>query len=87
MQKRLAMAIFQINSVFINEVKDLIAKGDKTRIKSKLKSAHYADLGEIIEAISLEESTYLIKLLGSDKTADALAEVDPDIREGILEQL
>ena len=87
MQKRLAMATFQINSDFINEVKDLITKGDKTRIKSKLKSAHYADLGEIIEAISLEEATYLIKLLGSDKTADALAEVDPDIREGILEQL
>jgi len=79
--------MFQIDSDFINEVKDLISKGDKTRIKSKLKSAHYADLGEIIEAISLEESTYLIKLLGSDKTADALAEVDPDIREGILEQL
>ena len=87
MQKRLAMATFQINSDFINEIKDLITKGDKTRIKSKLKSAHYADLGEIIEAISLEEATYLIKLLGSDKTADALAEVDPDIREGILEKL
>ncbi|MAC62868.1 MAG: magnesium transporter [Flavobacteriaceae bacterium] len=81
------MATFQINSDFINEIKDLIAKGNKTRIKLKLKSAHYADLGEIIEAISLDEATYLIKLLGSDKTADALAEVDPDIREGILEQL
>ena len=30
--KRLAMATFQINSDFINEIKDLIAKGDKTRI-------------------------------------------------------
>ena len=81
------MATFQINSDFINEIKDLIAKADKSQIKLKLKTAHYADLGEIIEAISLEEATYLIKLLGSDKTADALAEVDPDIREGILEQL
>ena len=87
MQKRLAMATFQINSDFINEIKNLISKGNKTIIKSRLKSAHYADLGEIIEAVSLEEATYLIKLLGSDKTADALAEVDPDIREGILEQL
>ena len=81
------MATFQINSDFINEIKDLIAKADKSQLKLKLKTAHYADLGEIIEAISLEEATYLIKLLGSDKTADALAEVDPDIREGILEQL
>ena len=87
LQKGLAMATFQIDSTFINEIKELIAKEDNSRIKRKLKLAHYADLGEIIGAVSLEEATYLIKLLGSDTTADALAEVDPDIREGILEQL
>ena len=87
LQKGLAMATFQIDSTFINEIKELITKEDNPRIKRKLKAAHYADLGEIIGAISLEEATYLIKLLGSDTTADALAEVDPDIREGILEQL
>jgi len=81
------MATFQIDSTFINEIKELITKEENSRIKRKLKPAHYADLGEIIGAISLEEATYLIKLLGSDTTADALAEVDPDIREGILEQL
>ena len=74
------MATFQIDSTFINEIKELITKEDNPRIKRKLKAAHYADLGEIIGAISLEEATYLIKLLGSDTTADALAEVDPDIR-------
>jgi magnesium transporter len=81
------MGTFQINSAFTAEIKDLIAKEDNPRLKRKLKPAHYADLGEIIETLSIEEATYLIKLLGSDKTADALAEVDPDIREGILEQL
>ena len=54
-------------------------------LKEKLGQAHYADLGEIIEAVSLNEATYLVKVLGKDKTADALAEVNPDIREGILE--
>ena len=81
------MGTFQIDSAFTAEIKDLIAKEDNPRLKRKLKPAHYADLGEIIETLSIEEATYLIKLLGSDKTADALAEVDPDIREGILEQL
>ena len=81
------MATFQIDSALITEIKDLIAKEDNTLLKRKLTPAHYADLGEIIEALSIEEATYLIKLLGSDKTADALAEVDPDIREGILDQL
>ena len=81
------MATFQIDSAFTVEIKNLIAKEDTTRLKRKLKPAHYADLSEIIETLSIDEATYLIKLLGSDKTADALAEVDPDIREGILEQL
>ena len=81
------MATFQIDSAFTAEIKNLIAKEETTRLKRKLKPAHYADLSEIIETLSIDEATYLIKLLGSNKTADALAEVDPDIREGILDQL
>ena len=81
------MATFQIDSLYLNEIKELILKEDKKSLKRKLKSIHYADLAEIIESISINHATYLIKLLGSEKTADALADVDPDIREGILNQL
>ena len=81
------MATFQIDSIFLDDIKALIKKKDNTLLKRKLRPVHYADLGEIIEGLSIEESTYLIKLLGSDTTADALADVDPDIREGILRQL
>ena len=81
------MATFQIDSLFLNEIKKLIGQKDKTRLKSKLKPIHYADLGEIIESVYIDDAIYLIKLLGSEKTADALTEVDPDIREGILQKL
>ena len=81
------MATFQIDSLYLNEIKELILKEDKKSLKRKLKSIHYADLAEIIESISINHATYLIKLLGSEKTADALADVDPDIREGILDKL
>ena len=81
------MARFQIDSLYLNEIKELILKEDKKSLKRKLKSIHYADLAEIIESISINHATFLIKLLGSEKTADALADVDPDIREGILNQL
>ena len=81
------MATFQIDSFYLNEIKELILKEDKKSLIRKLKSIHYADLAEIIESISINHATYLIKLLGSEKTADALADVDPDIREGILDQL
>ena len=86
-QKGLAVATFQIDSLFLDDIKALIEKKDNTLLKRKLQPVHYADLGEVIEGLSIEESTYLIKLLGSDTTADALADVDPDIREGILRQL
>ncbi|NDG46384.1 MAG: magnesium transporter [Flavobacteriia bacterium] len=56
-------------------------------MKRKLKPIHYADIAEIIELLTLSEATYVVKLLDSETTAEALAEVDPDIREGILEQL
>ncbi|MEO2100258.1 MAG: magnesium transporter [Flavobacteriaceae bacterium] len=81
------MTTFQIDSLFLNEIKNLITQQDNTRLRKKLKPVHYADLGEIIESLTIEQATYLIKLLGSDTTADALAEVDPDFREGILEKL
>ena len=81
------MARFQIDSLYLNGIKELILKEDKKSLKRKLKSIHYADLAEIIESISINHATFLIKLLGSEKTADALADVDPDIREGILDQL
>ena len=81
------MARFQIDSLYLNEIKELILKEDKKSLKRKLKSIHYADLAEIIESISINHATFLIKLLGSEKTADALADVDLDIREGILDQL
>ena len=48
---------------------------------------HYADIAEIIQELSIDEAVYIIKLLNSAKTADALAELDEDIREGILKQL
>ena len=59
----------------------------QTKNCKNLKDLHYADIAEIINELSTDQATYLVKLLDSDKTADALAEVDEDIREGILENL
>ena len=81
------MARFQIDSSFLEEIKVLIENGENAKLKRKLKSIHYADIAEIIDFLSLDEATFLIKHLDSGTTADALAEVDPDIREGILENL
>ena len=81
------MPKFEISNYGINAIKDLINKGSDKRLRKRLKDLHYADIAEVIYELSTEQATYLVKLLDSEKTADALAEVDEDIREGILEKL
>lgn len=81
------MATFQIDTSFLDNIKSLIVQGNNTLLINKLKPIHYADIAEIIETLSIEEATYIIKLLKSETTADALTEVDPDTREQILDNL
>ena len=81
------MPKFEISKSGIDIIKELINKGSDVRLRKKLKDLHYADIAEVIYELSTEQATYLVKLLDSEKTADALAEVDEDIRERILEKL
>ena len=81
------MATFQIDTPFLDSIKSLIKQGKNTLLRKKLKPIHYADIAEILETLSVEEATYIIKLLESETTADALSEVDPDTREQILDNL
>ena len=81
------MATFQIDTSFLDSIKSHIRQGNNALLKKKLKPIHYADIAEIIETLSIEEATYIIKLLKSETTADALTEVDPDTREQILDNL
>lgn len=80
------MAQFLIDNETIKLVQSLIENKADKRLISKLGDVHYADIAEVIENLSVEEAVYLIKLLDSEKTAEALAEVDEDFREKILPQ-
>jgi magnesium transporter len=81
------MPKFEISKSVIDTIKELINQGSNVRLRKRLKDLHYADIAEVIYELSTEQATYLVKLLESEKTADALAEVDEDIRERILEKL
>ncbi|MEO0369457.1 MAG: magnesium transporter [Pseudomonadota bacterium] len=52
-----------------------------------MKEFHYADIAEIADELEVDEATYLIKLLDSEKTSDILAEMDEDVREAVLNNL
>ena len=81
------MQRFEINKTVIDSIQELIEKNADVKMRVKLKDLHYADIAEIIYELSTDQGIYLIKLLDSEKTAEALAEVDEDTRERILEKL
>ena len=81
------MSTVEFNKDLIEEIKNLISANNSNKLKVKLKDIHYADIAELIDNLNIEEATYLIKLLESDTTADALAEIDDEKREKILKKL
>ncbi len=65
----------------------MIAENKNGDLRAMMKEFHYADIAEIADELKVDEATYLIKLLESEKTSDILAEMDEDIREAVLNNL
>lgn len=78
---------FKITPELVENVKNLVDSGYDNVITDQLNEYHYADIAEILEELSFEQSVYIIKLLDSEKTSDILTELDEDLREKILESL
>lgn len=81
------MTPFKLTEEFVEEIEQLIDQNNDTELNSMLGAVHYADVAEIINELDENQATYLIKLLGSDKTSDVLTELDEDVREAILGNL
>ncbi|EDM45550.1 putative transmembrane Mg2+ transporter [unidentified eubacterium SCB49] len=78
---------FQLTNDFILSVEQLIANKDGFALRELLKDYHFADVAELLEELNSDEATYLIKLLESEITSEALMELDEDLRERILDNL
>ncbi len=78
---------FQLTTDFLTQVEQLIAIKDGNALQELLQDLHFADVAEILEELKSEEATYLIKLLESEITSEALIELDDDVREKILDRL
>ena len=81
------MEKLHVNDIFLEKIKTLIYENKNEVLKKELINFHYADIAEIIKLISLDEAIHIVKLLESDITAEALAEVDESFRERILNKL
>ncbi|WP_271784892.1 magnesium transporter [Aquimarina algiphila] len=78
---------FQVSKELIQQVKHLIKTEEDVNLRDMLNETHFADVAEIISELNLSQATYLIKLLDSEKTSEALMELEEDFRERILENL
>ena len=81
------MTPFKLTDELLEEIRELIAENKDAELQLMMKEFHYADIAEIADEMEVEEATYLIKLLDSEKTSDILAEMHEDIREAVLKNL
>lgn len=78
---------FQISPEFIEKIELLAQSHNNKELLLHLEALHHADIAEILDELHLDEATYIIKLLDSEKTAEVLMELDDDDREKILNNL
>ncbi|MEM9078550.1 MAG: magnesium transporter [Bacteroidota bacterium] len=81
------MTPFKLTDELLVEIQQLIADKQNADLRLMMKEFHYADIAEIADELEVNEATYLIKLLDSEKTSDILAEMDEDVRESVLNNL
>ncbi len=78
---------FEINTDFLNELKNLIDANNTEHVTALLKELHYADIAEIVDELDFDRAIYIFKLLDDEQTADILTELDDDTRERVLKGL
>ena len=78
---------FEISTKLLQSVELNIKNQNDESLQQQFNDLHYADIAEILDELNLDQATYLIKLLDSEKTSDILSELDDDVREKVLENL
>jgi len=77
----------EISKELIEQIALLVKNQSDIAILNLLNKEHHADVAEILDDLNLDDATYIIKLLDSEKTSDILMELDEDVREKILKNL
>ena len=78
---------FELTKELIEKIEVLVEDQKDDELQTHLEEFHHADIAEILDELTMDEATYIIKLLGSDQTSEVLMEMDEDDREKILRNL
>ena len=72
---------------FINHIKELIEQKDSVLLQEAVSRLHPADIAEICVELTTEQARFLYRQLDNETAADALIEMDEDLRHDLLEEL
>jgi len=78
---------FEVTEELIEKIESLIEQKNDEELLLHLDEVHHADIAEILTDLDLEDATYIVKLLDSVKTSEALMELEESVRLRILENL
>ena len=78
---------FEFSAALLETVESGIKNKNDAALQKQLNALHYADIAEILDELNLDQATYIIKLLDSEKTSDVLSELEEDVREKVLQNL
>ncbi|MFK7048396.1 magnesium transporter [Flavobacterium columnare] len=78
---------FKITPEFIAQIEHLVNENRAQELENLLQDIHFADIAEILDELDEYGANYVFKILDSEKTADALLELDDEVRIKILKNL
>ncbi|MGX7667287.1 magnesium transporter [Flavobacterium pedocola] len=78
---------FKISREFIAQIEQLISENRAQELENLLQDIHFADIADIMDELDDYGASYVFKVLDSEKTAEALLELDEEVREKILRNL
>lgn len=78
---------FELSDELIEKIEYLIEQKNDAELLLHLEEVHPADIAEILSELDIEDATFIVKLLDSEKTSEALMELEEGVRERILDSL
>lgn len=78
---------FELSEELIEKIEYLIEQKNDAELHLHLEEIHPADIAEILSELDIKEAIYIVKLLDSEKTSEALMELEEGVRERILDSL
>jgi len=76
-----------LNPDFIIDLKAALTAQDAKQARGLTNNLHAADLADVMEVMQAEDRIALVNLLGKNFDVEALAELDPSVRDSIVEEL